>query len=109
MTLLELIELTNDTFKRFEAINKRKWGVEAMLAELTSEVGTLADSVMILEGYRTKRKAQTIDLDDDICDILFILLYIANYYKIDFESAYLRMLNETNLKLINLEKGEGNV
>lgn len=103
MTLSKLIELTYSTIQRFEGINHRKWGVEAMIAELTSEVGTLADSIMILEGYRQKRSGQETDLNDDICDILFILLYIARHYNINFEAAYKRMLEKTNEKLTRIE------
>ena len=107
MTLQELIDSTDAVIGKFEKSNRRKWTVEAMLAELTAEIGSLADTIMITEGYRTRRPNQKIDLEDDIADIFFILFYIVRHYEIDFEQAYRHMLDETENKLDQIEKGEG--
>lgn len=98
MQVSELVAATRELVALFKQIEPRSWGVDAMLNELTAEVGTLADSVMIVEGYRRGRN-EDIDLQDDIADILFMLLRIADYYQIDIDTAYLQMVQATKAKL----------
>ena len=74
-------------------------GFPVMVTELVGEVGTLADSIMILEDYRRPRNGEHIDLEDDIVDVLFMLIRIADHYKIDLESAYSKMIDQTREKL----------
>lgn len=70
------------------------WSVPVMVTELVAEVGTLADSIMIHEGYRRSR-GDPLDLHDDLADVLFMLLRIADHYQIDMERAYVEMLQRT--------------
>lgn len=105
MTFEELIKQTKELDKRFSALNKRKWTIEAYIVELLGETGTLADSIMIKENYRQLRAGQEeLDLADDIVDIMFILINIADHYNIDLEKAYKEMLRVTDEKLARREK-----
>ena len=99
MLMSDLASQTREIVQLFEQIEPRPWTVEAMIVEVTSEVGTLADSIMIQEGYRRTRPQQEIDLEDDIGDVLFMLFRIAHYYAIDLESAYEKVLQHTRKKL----------
>lgn len=99
MQISELIERTMAVVSLFDQVEPRHWGVEAMVVELCGEVGTLSDSVMIKEGYRELRDGTKLDIEDDIADIIFMIIRIANYYDINLEESYQRMLDETREKL----------
>ena len=99
MTVQELVDETRQLHERFKELESRPWTIETYAIELLAEAGTLADSIMIQEGYRQLRPGQELDLKDDICDILFVLIMIANYYDISLEDAYASMLRETFEKL----------
>ncbi len=99
MTIQELVDETKRLQNRFSELESRPWTIETYAVELLAEAGTLADSIMIQEGYRQIRPGQEINLDDDICDILFVLIMIANHYSIDLEESYVSMLKSTFEKL----------
>jgi NTP pyrophosphatase (non-canonical NTP hydrolase) len=102
ITIQDLAQKTAELQDIFRKIENRPWDINAFLIELTAEVGTLADSIMIKEGYRELRPDQNpIDLEDDICDILFVLFMIADHYKINIGESYLSMINLTLKKLEN--------
>jgi hypothetical protein len=67
-----------------------------MMSELAAEVGTLADSVMITEGHRPPCPgAAPVDLADDVTDVLFMLVRLADHYEMDLSEADARMLTVT--------------
>ena len=98
MNVSEMIEMTRDITRLFdEAVGP--WDVSVMVTELVGEVGTLADSIMIQEGHRPSRNGGRVDLEDDIVDIMFMLIRIADHYDIDIENAYEKMIKQTRRKL----------
>lgn len=99
MKVSEMVEMTREVTRLFDITVPRPWGIEAMVTELVGEVGTLADSIMITEGYRRSREQNEIDLEDDVVDIMFMLIRIADYYNIDLEKAYTQMIDITRKKL----------
>lgn len=100
ITIKELFKKTVELQKLFSQLEEKPWTIDTFVIELLAEAGTLADSIMIQEGYRKLRHGQEeIDLEDDICDILFVLIMIANYYRIDIGKSYLSMVNSTQKKL----------
>jgi NTP pyrophosphatase (non-canonical NTP hydrolase) len=95
----ELTLITRETAALFDQ-HVGKWPPSVMMIELAAEVGTLADSIMIKEGHRPARNEEdVIDLEDDIVDILFMLVRIADHYGIDLDAAYQKMIGETRQKL----------
>ena len=54
---------------------------------------------MIKERHRQPGNEEHIDLEDDIVDVMFILIRIANHYEIDLESTYQTMIKRTREKL----------
>ncbi len=74
------------------------WPPAVMVTKLVAEVGTLADSIMIHEGYRRSR-GDALDLHDDLADVLFMLLRIADHYQINIERAYVEMLQRAHSAL----------
>lgn len=105
ITFQELVDRTAALQAVFQKNEKRPWTIDTYVMELLAEAGTLADSIVIKEGYRTVRPGQDIDLEDDICDVIFILLLIANHYGIDLEQAYLSMIDATREKLKHRSNG----
>ncbi len=99
MEFSTLIHKTKEVIALYSQVETRPWGVEAMCVELCGEIGTLAESIMIKEGYRPIRDGTEIDLDDDIVDIVFMLIRIADYYNINLEESYRKMLDETRQKI----------
>jgi NTP pyrophosphatase (non-canonical NTP hydrolase) len=98
MKVSDMIHMTRDITRLFDK-EVGEWDVPVMVTELVGEVGTLADSIMIQEGHRRPRNGEHIDLEDDIVDVLFMLIRIADHYKIDLESAYRTMIDRTRRKL----------
>ncbi len=68
------------------------WLPFQMLAALVEEVGELAESMLIVEGVKGHGDIEKVK--EEIGDVIYALLCIANYYGIDAEEA----LNETIAK-----------
>ena len=84
--------------EEFGKIRSKKWTPEAMLVDLTEEVGELANSILVKEGFKNKKRAKA-DLMDSICDILFDLYMIAEHYGIDVEKEYLKVLENLQKRI----------
>jgi NTP pyrophosphatase (non-canonical NTP hydrolase) len=104
MNFKQAMDETKQVASLFEQTGSRPWSIEVKTVELASEVGTLADTIMIKERFRFPRENQTIDLEDDVVDVLFVLFLIAEHYGIDLDTAYQRLLNETREKLSNAQR-----
>jgi NTP pyrophosphatase (non-canonical NTP hydrolase) len=102
LTLKELTLTVRGTATLFDQL-VGPWNADIMMVELAAEVGTLADSIMIREGHRPPRSSlDDIDLEDDVADVLFMLVRIADHYNIDLDNAYERMICGTRRKLEKL-------
>jgi NTP pyrophosphatase (non-canonical NTP hydrolase) len=89
LTLQELVEQTRQLQRRLDARAGRAWTVDAYVVELLAEAGTLADAVMVQEGYRRLRPDHVPpDIASDLAGILFLLMGIADHYDVDLEAAY---------------------
>ena len=86
------------TISRFQKIEGKEWGIEGATIELAKQVGQLSALVMNREGYYySERERLSSDYDstdekiaDELADIMFAVVRIANHYTID--------LLKTNLK-----------
>jgi NTP pyrophosphatase (non-canonical NTP hydrolase) len=79
----------------FEGRERRAWGVEVSLVELMKQVGDLARAVMSIEHYyledRDEKPAYAPDrarIADEIADILYCVMRIADHYDVDIENAH---------------------
>lgn len=60
------------------------WPPLAMLSAIIEEVGELAKEINHLEGYKPKKyKNEEAKIGVELADVLYALICIANYYKID--------------------------
>lgn len=107
----DAINEAKKTIARFKKIEGRSWGVEGATMELAKQVGQLSALVMNREGYyfadREKLDSKYLSSDDQIADeladIIFAVVRIAEYYNIDLvaTNARTRKLEDKFLK----EKG----
>ena len=100
ITIQDLIQRTAELQELFRKIENRPWTINTFAIELTAEVGTLADGIMIKDVSSKLRSGQKpVNLEDAICDVLFVVFMIADYYEINIEQSYLSMIDSTRRKL----------
>lgn len=69
------------------------WPPLAQLAALTEEVGELAREINHLESPK-KKKTDHHDIKNELGDVLFALLCIANSYDISIEDAFTKTIEK---------------
>ncbi|MFX1503265.1 MAG: nucleotide pyrophosphohydrolase [Promethearchaeota archaeon] len=71
------------------------WSPLAMLSAIIEEVGELAKEINHLEGYKPKKgKDKESKVGEELADILYALVCIANYYKIDLAKELKDTINK---------------
>lgn len=88
-------EVVNDTrllIKEFEKREQKKWGIEGAMIELSKQVGDLSRCIMMQEKYyiasrelESKYKTVKENIGDEIYDLFFMIVRIADHYGIDIE------------------------
>jgi len=68
------------------------WKPFEMLAALMEELGELADAMLAFEGV--KGRATLENVEEELGDVLFALLCIANHYGIDAEKSLLKTVSK---------------
>lgn len=102
MTLKELTEKSKKIAKKFP--KKFQWGQKERFIDLVEEVGELANAILVYEKNKPKKvlfKGNSIA--DALCDILFDLLVLADYYGVELEREYPKMLKRLEERI---KKGE---
>ncbi|UCG95002.1 MAG: hypothetical protein JSV92_03045 [archaeon] len=99
MTFQEIVDKSLETIKEFEKVEKKKWGIEGAVIELSKQVGELSKNIMIFEGYYMAGRDSLPEyqtskekIADELSDIFFMVIRIANHYKIDLEKEHLKQL-----------------
>ena len=71
------------------------WPPLAMLSALIEEVGELEKEIYHFEGYKPKRnKNEDVQIGEELADVLYALVCIANYYKIDLSDELYNVINK---------------
>lgn len=71
------------------------WDPLSMLAALIEECGELAKEINYQQGYKPKKsKERDHNIKEELADVLFALICIANYYKIDLEEELEKTLHK---------------
>jgi NTP pyrophosphatase (non-canonical NTP hydrolase) len=86
------------SISRFQKIEGKDWGVEGAVIELAKQVGQLSALVMNREGYyyseREKESnsydATTDNIADELADIMFAVVRIADHYGIDLVATNIK-------------------
>ena len=71
------------------------WPPLSMLASITEEVGELAREINHLEGYKPKKPQKGKGLiGEELADILFSIVCVANHYQIDLDEKFKNVLEK---------------
>ncbi len=100
LTFHEVVNESLKVIKEFEKVEKKKWGVEGSMIELQKQVGELARNIMMFEGYYMAGRDSLPEyqtskekIADELSDILFMVIRIAEHYGIDLEKEHLKQLD----------------
>ncbi len=95
-TFRELVELARQVAAGFDARQRRPWTIETDVLELTKQVGELVKHVLVAERYYLPDRdtdpryaTSTAEIGDELADILYCLVRVADHYGIDLEAAHL--------------------
>ena len=84
--------IVNDWISQFE---EGYWPPLSMLASIIEEFGELAREINSLEGYKTKKSTETKgSVDEELGDLIFSVICLANYYKIDLEDVFKKAIDK---------------
>jgi NTP pyrophosphatase (non-canonical NTP hydrolase) len=96
-TFRDLIAITHQVVRAFDAVEQRPWPIEATLIELMKQTGDLARRVMTAEHYYLPDREQDPayrttpdEIGDELADVLYCIIRIADQYHIDLEQAHLQ-------------------
>jgi NTP pyrophosphatase (non-canonical NTP hydrolase) len=96
-TFQELIGMTRKVITAFEQVEQRPWTIEVTMIELMKQVGDLSRRVLTFEQYyladrstRPDYQTSVDDIGDELADILYSLIRVAEHYHIDLEEAHIR-------------------
>lgn len=93
---LEMLEIARQVIQGFDRVERRPWTVEADMMELSKQVGDLTRYVMMEQRYylpdRETDPRYRVDrtvIGDELADILYCLIRIADRYGIDLARAHM--------------------
>ena len=90
MNFKQLSRTTKEVTRKFPG---KRWKPEVRALDLVEEIGELCNAILVKEGYKGKKRAKA-DLVDSIVDTLFDLILIADFYKIDIDREYSKMIKD---------------
>ena len=74
------------------------WDIPWLLSAITEEVGELSRALQIYSKVREERfekeSSNLLFIEEESGDVLFALICLANYFRIDLETAVLKTLNK---------------
>lgn len=107
LSFQEIIEFHRQVIKKFEKVERKPWGIEGSMIELTKQVGDLAKHVMVYEKYYLADRDQVdeykttkANLADELTDLFFIIVRIADHYGIDLEKELIKA-RQNDLKALD--------
>lgn len=96
-TFQELIAMTRQVIAAFEQVEQRPWSIEVTMIELMKQVGDLSRRVLTYEQYylsdrstRPEYQTSVEGIGDELADILYCVIRIAEHYHIDLEQAHIQ-------------------
>ena len=70
-----------------------------MLASVVEEVGELAREINSLEKIKKKKASETnTEIGLELADLLFSLVCLANYYEIDLNDSFLKVMEKFSIR-----------
>lgn len=93
---------SNAVNRKFMEARKLEWKPEVMLTDMAEEVGELANAILVERGFKSKNRKRA-EIVDSLCDILFDIFMIADYYGVDMGKEYDKVLKQISERI---DKGE---
>lgn len=107
---MELEKIVNDTQNLSNRLHAPEalgpWDPCTLVADLAGETGTLAQSILTLEGIAAA-PPESAHLTRDMPRLLYMLVNLGNFYRIDLEQAWNNMIHEGWANLEKMENNEG--
>jgi NTP pyrophosphatase (non-canonical NTP hydrolase) len=92
---MALKELQEDVDEWISQFTPKYWGPHEILARLMEESGELAREINHLYGPKKKKNSEeTKEMGDEIADIIFTLVCLANSKRIDLDKAWGNMMTK---------------
>lgn len=72
------------------------WTPLSMLSATIEELGEISREINHLEGFKPKKSQKFLDsqLDEELADLIFSVICIANYYKINLTKSFHKILDK---------------
>ena len=70
------------------------WSPLAMLSAVMEEVGELAREINHLEGFKPKKGNQSSSVGEELGDLFFSIICLANYYQLDLSKKFCEVLEK---------------
>jgi len=71
------------------------WPPFSMLSAIVEEVGEVAKEINYLEGMKPKKSNETATkIGEELADVIFAIICVANYYKIDINDELDRVIEK---------------
>jgi len=70
------------------------WSPLSMLSAIMEELGEIAREINHLEGFKPKKKEEMKEtqLDEELADLIFSVICVANYYEINLNEAFQKII-----------------
>jgi NTP pyrophosphatase (non-canonical NTP hydrolase) len=95
MEIKEAQKIVDETIKQYGGY----WEPLSILARLTEEIGELARAMNIkFGGKKSKFKGDGREIKDEISDVLYTLLALANKLEVNIDEEFVRKVNESHEK-----------
>jgi len=96
MTISEYQKLIDDMLQKYE---KPYWEPLSQLARLSEEVGEVARVLNHMHGDKPKKKSEEKqDLADELADVIFVAVTLANTHGIDLEKPLIGMVDKLEVR-----------
>ena len=70
------------------------WSPLSMMGAIMEEIGEVAREINFLEGFKPKKNAKKADLFEEMGDLLFSIICLANHYDIKLNDAIFKSLEK---------------
>jgi len=105
---MEIEKIVNDSKVLSKRVHELEgpWDPCALVTGLCVNVGSLAETVMVMEKKRHPREGAPVHLAQNIAGTLYALIELSTTYEIDLERAWNETIQGGWLKLAKLENKE---
>jgi hypothetical protein len=108
---MEIEQMVNESRALAKRVHELEgpWDPCALVAALCVNVGSLAETVMVMENKRHPREGAPVHIARNIAGTLYALIELSTTYEIDLERAWNETMQAGRLKLAALENKERDI